>query len=64
MVPDAQLLLLRQLVETMDENWAMIAVAMRLSTDPRYLDAFTKIDRAFRIAKSAAEGPGREPGAR
>jgi hypothetical protein len=55
MAPDPKLPSLQQLVQVMDANWGMIAVAMRLSTDPRYLDAFTKIDRAFRIAKAASE---------
>ncbi len=46
---------LLDLVKVMDENWTMIAVAMRLTADPRYLEAFTKIDEAFRVAKAAAE---------
>jgi hypothetical protein len=62
MPPDPRLPPLQQLVQAMDENWGMIAVAMRLSTDPRYLHAFTTIDRAFRIAKAATDPRDADPG--
>jgi hypothetical protein len=54
-MPDPGSSPLLDLVRVMDENWGMISVAMRLASDPRYLDAFARIDRAFRVARAAAE---------
>ncbi|MBX6368964.1 MAG: hypothetical protein IRZ04_13325 [Rhodospirillales bacterium] len=52
---DPKLAPLLDLVKVMDEKWGLIAVAMRLTADPRYLEAFTQIDGAFRRAKAAID---------